>query len=131
MDAAVIDDLADRCREPVVIGVDDCGTFAADHLLRRTGCDLMAPLRAEYAAGCDVDARGGLVRLVLRMVRISGWGRIDPAVACDPALGLGHRDGEWFCAIAVAPGWWAARGAGGLTVMRHDPIVRAWVCPSL
>lgn len=123
--------LAHRAARPRVLGKDDCVPFVADHVLRRTGVDLIAEWRGKYSTEAERDAllneEGGLARAVIRRMRGStGWRRIDPGHALDPAIGLLQVGDDCFCGLSIGYGHWMVRAMDRAFYLPDDYCRRAW-----
>lgn len=119
--------LAERAAEPFVWGVNDCCVFAADWVLRVTGCDPMPAIRGKYsdeAMAKRIIGYGGSIKLMAT----AALGPALPTVAtgqrgdivlfeteAGPALGI--CVGEKFAAVPPE---------GGLKYFAMRHAVTAW-----
>lgn len=115
---------------PVVWGVSDCVTFAAQVSAAWTGADVLAELpdweTERQAARVVAGAGGDLGQAIGRVLEGLGWLAVPPAEAPAGALGVLRRPDGIPVAAACLGARWVARLDRGVTFRLGGDIERAW-----
>ena len=115
---------------PVVWGVSDCVTFAAQVSAAWTGADVLAELpdweTERQAARVVAGVGGDLGQAIGRVLEGLGWLSLPPAEAPAGALGVMRRPDGIPVAAACLGARWVARLDRGVTFRLAGEIERAW-----